>query len=324
MSEPRTSVTSFSGVSSNDPRSVLLERNSRLGPRPTLSQILADQAPSPWTLDAFTAYADRNMCLENIEFIQDAERYRSAYAAVLAKSQAGDRKGETQPLRRMDSAQTETLKEMWTRIMLLYVAPSSPKEVNLPSDIRAGLAPLNKSTAPASPHLLDPAVRKIFELIEDSILFSFLGEVNSSYQPSIASRDEMDVDVRPSTDLDMPRAHFATHAAQKKSPKASGFGFSKSRSQTQSSKGRPPSLVPAPGEEVLSATVSPTSSRGVVSPTPKTPPSSSEGDSKKLSPRPRKDASWKRMSARFGFTRKNSSNLRDVAEDLHHGSIDER
>lgn len=336
MSDSRGSLTSFSAISSSGPRSTTSEAQSRFVRRPNLSQILADQAPAPWTLEAFTAFAERNMCLENIEFIQDAERYRQAYSAVTDRDKHRSRsvgsRDDAPALSRMDSAQTETLKEMWTRIMLLYIAASSPKELNLSSNIRAQLIPHNKSPVPPSPHLLDPAVNKIYELIEDSILFSFLNEVNMSYQPSVSSRDDLGLDATAADRTAHPAAEITEHqsaslpASAAKSPKLGAFSFSKTRSKTGSSSSkhgsttsRPPSIAAvSSAEDAGSAVLSPATSRDAGgSPPPRTPPPnvSDPSDSKKLSPKPRKDASWKRMSARFGFSRKNGTSLRDVLED---------
>ena len=308
--------------------------------RPNLTQILSDEAPPPWTLEAFTSYAARNLCLENIEFIQDARRYKTQYQAAMsmpsdhAKSQPHQRPG----LDRFNSFQVEKLKEMWTRLMLTYIAPSSPKEINLTSDIRSGLLPHNKQMMAPSPDLLEPAVKKIEELIEDSILFSFLNEVQMSESPSVyfssgASREQLGLDptdkliyppsiqemISPVSENPSP----SPFSPVKRSPKHGHFVFP-NIDRSSSHRGSP---VPAMGaalpgsaansiaptlSEDSSSVISPAPSQGQRTP-PRTPPGH-DSISKMTSPKQGHER-WKRMSQKFGFSRKSGTHLKEVAED---------
>lgn len=336
-SDHMDSQASLSGTSTGPAQSDI-ESPHRQAKRPTLSQILANQTPEPWTLKAFTAYAERNLCLENIEFIQDADRYKATYKKVLGGDDRSSSSSLTsltdRPLfRRTNSANTEKLKEMWTRMILLYIAPSSPKELNIPGDIRAGLIPHNKNAIPPSPKLLEAAVKKVTELIDDSILFPFLNEVqpptNNVHKGSQASLDEsypersMSRHGSATSSKDIHRSDPSLPPA-KRSPKLGSFTFSKHRASSNVSAkssaasiagttSHSSSVAPALSEDSESAVLSPVASNDP-EPAPQTPPTSSDGTSSPITSQ-RKDASWKRMSTRFGFGRKGPpSSLKDVME----------
>ncbi|KAK2071499.1 hypothetical protein P8C59_005918 [Phyllachora maydis] len=55
---------------------------------PSLADILANAAPPPWTLSAFTAYLSQNHCLETLEFTMDADRYQTAYNTIFELDEA--------------------------------------------------------------------------------------------------------------------------------------------------------------------------------------------------------------------------------------------
>ena len=317
--------------------------------RPNLAQILADEAQSPWTLDAFTAYAGRNLCLENIEFIQDSRRYKAAYYTVMGEIQNEETatpNAARPAINRMNSAQVEKLRELWTRLIINYIAPSSPKEINLTANIRAGLLPHNKQLMPPTPESLDPAIKKIEELIEDSILFSFLNEVqasvhNSTYQPSVASQERLALETNFSQPIEKSPNASSVHEVFSSStdPVAPFSAFTPNRPSPRTSQlgGLPPGIFP-PGSHKGSAasatnsiaplgsgaaSIAPTLSEdsgSVGSPVvsqheqrtpPRTPPSH-ENENKKS---PKNNDRWKRMSQRFGFHKKSGTALRDVQED---------
>lgn len=322
------------------------DQHQRYTRRPNLAQILADNAPAPWTLEAFTAYAARNLCLENIEFIQDARRYKSHYYSFMGYQDSTSIRSDQRPgLRRINSAQVEKLRELWTRLIVTYIAPSSPKEINLTGDIRSGLLPHNKQMMPPPPELLEPAVKKIEELIEDSILFSFLNEVQTSHNPSIyqpsESREQLAIEtglppsdklggapaiqelLSPTSDVTSPQAF----SPARRSPKQAHFNFShvgrSSSFRSSNHKGSAVSATSAtfPGSasnsiaptlsEDSSSVVSPTASQGQRTP-PRTPPAN-EPEHRRTSPK--NHDRWKRMSQKFGFGRKSGTQLKDVAED---------
>jgi hypothetical protein len=90
---------------------------------PTLNQILLDNAPPPWTLNAFMVYLSEKHCMENLEFILDSDRYTAIYSQLAA---------EKSPSRQS----TEQVCGLWEKLMQLYVVPPAPREVNIPSGVR--------------------------------------------------------------------------------------------------------------------------------------------------------------------------------------------
>ena len=308
--------------------------------RPNLAQILADESMPPWTLEAFTAYAARNLCLENIEFIQDARRYKAAYRAFIGLYE-GYHQNSRPSINRANSAQVELLKEMWTRLIINYIAPSSPREINLTADIRSGLLPHNKQVMPPSPALLDPAIKKIEELIEDSILFSFLNEVQSSvdpslYQSSVTSQERLALDTgfhsaekltSPSSVHEMisPTSEPVTTSPftpSTRSPRHSHYaashgGSSSHKGSTASNThnghmigSAANSIAPTLSED-SSSVISPTASQYEQRTPPHTPPAT-ETEVKRSS---KQNDRWKRMSQRFGLGRRGGTALKDVQED---------
>lgn len=142
--------------------------------RPNLREILANTSPSPWTLAAFMAYLSNNHCLETLEFTMDAGRYKKHYAKMLSKADDG----EAPPAKDREYVQL-----LWTRLIDAYIQPNGSREVNLPSEVRDPILNLKTGDLPPPPEKLDPAVSKIYELMEESVLVPF---INSCYPQSAA------------------------------------------------------------------------------------------------------------------------------------------
>jgi hypothetical protein len=142
--------------------------------RPNLREILANTSPSPWTLAAFMAYLSNNHCLETLEFTMDAGRYKKHYAKMLSKADDG----EAPPAKDREYVQL-----LWTRLIDAYIQPNGSREVNLPSEVRDPILNLEIGDLPPTPEKLDPAVAKIYELMEESVLVPF---INSCYPQSAA------------------------------------------------------------------------------------------------------------------------------------------
>ncbi|KAK1073895.1 hypothetical protein LTR74_001452 [Friedmanniomyces endolithicus] len=135
--------------------------------RPGLGGILANTAPTPWTLTAFMAYLSNNHCLETLEFTMDAGRYRKHYAKMLSKATNGP----------PPSKDMEYVMALWHRLVDAYIRPNGSREVNLPSDVRDPILNLKLTALPPAPETLDLAVTKIYELMEESVLVPFLNSV---------------------------------------------------------------------------------------------------------------------------------------------------
>ncbi|KAH7190856.1 RGS domain-containing protein [Fusarium oxysporum] len=125
-------------------------------------------------LNDFTAYLSKNHCLETLQFIQDALRYRAYYAEIVE-----DKEIPWPYLRR----HYDYLQELWEDLLGTYILPSGHREVNLPSEVRTRLLGLRSSALSPHPSELDEAVKIILELMEDSILPGFLKSYVSLDQP---------------------------------------------------------------------------------------------------------------------------------------------
>lgn len=137
-------------------------RNSLSMRMPTLSDVLTNQAPPPYTLSAFMAFLSQNHCLETLEFTLDASRYQSYYYSL---DQIPPRPG---------SEEASRLKNSWDRLINAYIRPGSVREVNLAAAERDSLLRIPNTYTPPSPEALDSAVYKITELMRESVLSPFL------------------------------------------------------------------------------------------------------------------------------------------------------
>ncbi|KAF2399225.1 regulator of G protein signaling superfamily [Trichodelitschia bisporula] len=138
--------------------------------RPHLSEILANTSTPPWTLSAFMAYLSQNHCLETLEFTMDATRYRKHYLKTAGRCPNGQIAPKTE--------ECVYIQSLWQRLLQAYIIPNGPREVNLPSDVRNDLLSLSADTdLPPHPSVLDTAVQKVYELMEESVLVPFLNSV---------------------------------------------------------------------------------------------------------------------------------------------------
>ncbi|KAF2872432.1 RGS domain-containing protein [Massariosphaeria phaeospora] len=161
--------------------------------KPNLSEILANTAPPPWTLSSFMAFLSQNHCLENLEFTMDASRYRKHYAKMVNRHPGSP----ISPL----SDECSYVLMLWRRLIDAYIRESGPREVNLPANVREPLLSLSESYVPPHPSSLDPAVSKIYELMEESVLVSFLNSVSpqSAYPASVGGESHDSSMTRSST-----------------------------------------------------------------------------------------------------------------------------
>lgn len=171
--------------------------------KPNLSEILANTAPPPYTLTSFMAFLSQNHCLENLEFTMDASRYRKHYSKMVNRHPGSP----ISPL----SDECAYVLMLWRRLIDAYIRESGPREVNLPAEVRDNLLSLSDSYVPPHPSSLDEAVAKIYELMEESVLVSFLNSVSpQSAHPtmSVASYDSIS---RSSTRSYEERSHGSRH-----------------------------------------------------------------------------------------------------------------
>ncbi|KAI1260857.1 RGS domain-containing protein [Xylariaceae sp. FL1019] len=259
---------------------------------PTLQDILTDTAPQPWTLSAFMAYLSQNHCLETLEFILDAGRYRVAYS------------GATQP----GCFGIEHLCALWEKIIEAYIVPGSPREVNIPYPVRDHLIQLPCSPAsPASPAELEEAVHIVRELMNDSVLVPFLESV---VPVTVKAREEEILKQR--TRLQIPKESSAPSDDSVHSPISTLLPLFGKRNPTRSNSGSSDSN----DVEMTDDSVSPGSSpAGEPMTPPTTPPTASRAFSS--SPKPRvSGSSWRKMGAKLGLGKRSKSRSNTSAADV--------
>ncbi|KAE8381291.1 RGS domain-containing protein [Aspergillus bertholletiae] len=133
--------------------------------RPKLDEILNDTAPVPYTLGTFIAFLAQNHCLEVLEFILEAKRYRKTYGWLEHQGPKCDE----------DAVHEERLRRVWDRIIDTYIESGAPREINVPNETREELLEYTKThDSIPPPNLLDSAVQHMHELLRDSILIPFL------------------------------------------------------------------------------------------------------------------------------------------------------
>ena len=138
--------------------------------QPTLTEVLSNKAPPPYSLSAFMAYLSQNHCLETLEFTMDANRYRKHYHALnppAAQAVASPK----------DCAY---VRRLWRRLLDAYIVPNGPREVNLPCSIRDQILAIPNQRAPPPPECLDSAVDIVHELMRESVLVPFLSKCQAA------------------------------------------------------------------------------------------------------------------------------------------------
>jgi hypothetical protein len=138
--------------------------------RPTLDEVLNNTTPPPYTFSAFKTYLSQNHCLETFEFILEAKRYRKSY-----KSLHEPAKESTVTT---NSPESINLSLLYQLLLETYILPGAAREVNLPVNVRDDLLRHEITSTPPSPETLDPAVRSIHDLMEDSIFIPFLNSLS--------------------------------------------------------------------------------------------------------------------------------------------------
>jgi hypothetical protein len=285
---------------SSRPTSMAIPRTSSpISKSPSLSEILNNTATPPWTLSAFTAYLSQNHCLETLEFLMEAERYRTVHNQL-----------STRAIRSLP--EDETLCTVWQRLMQTYIMPYSPREVNVSAPVRDRLLRLHCSSSYITdPSELDEATGIVRELMGDSVLVPFLESVapsavvESSYDVSQEAR-------RSRSRLRIPKDLMSSSDDASQSPKTSflpmlGLGRS-SLAASRSTSGS--AFDSTDADLVTDDSSSPNSTPGHEPMTPPTTPPSSEftfSASPNTIQRAITGSSWKKMGARLGLSRRSRS-----------------
>ncbi|KAJ5987641.1 hypothetical protein N7522_011889 [Penicillium canescens] len=157
--------------------------------RPTLDEVLNNTTPPPYTLSAFMKYLSQNHCLETLDFILEAKRYRESYKSLVESAR--------EPTVTTNCSASINLSQLYQLLLKTYVLPGAPREVNLPVNVRDDLLQHKITSTPPSPETLDPAVRSIHDLMEGSIFFSFLNRPSIFFHRDATLRASDQNDSRP-------------------------------------------------------------------------------------------------------------------------------
>ncbi|KAI0802297.1 regulator of G protein signaling superfamily [Xylaria sp. FL0064] len=257
---------------------------------PTLDDILANTAPQPWTLSAFMAYLSQNHCLETLEFIMDASRYRATHAQML--------QGQLY-------VGVDYICGLWEKIIEAYILPGAPREVNIPAPVRDRLLNFVYTTStPPDPTELDEATRIVRELMNDSVLVPFLESVvpvtvDAHIEEEVRAHQER-------TRLRIPK-DVGSSDDSSQSPIATLLPlFGKGRTTSRSNSGSSDS----PDTEMTDDSSSPSSTPTAEPMTPPTTPPTSDfsfNASPKAFQRALSGTSWKKVGAKLGLGKKSKS-----------------
>lgn len=205
----------------------MMRKEGILSPnRPTLDDVLNNTAPSPFTLAAYTAFLSQQHCLETLEFVTEARKYSARYNEALAA--VADKNSLT-----TESDDGFELTQMWTRMLDVYVKPGAPREINLPAEERDDLVEYPYEPHPAPPAALEPSVKRMYDLMSDSIFIPFCNslKVPSHAQTYSAISDLSRTDFDPSRMTFDDRRGISRSSNQRRNqspPAASNFSPSRS------------------------------------------------------------------------------------------------
>ncbi|KAJ5760153.1 Regulator of G protein signaling superfamily [Penicillium odoratum] len=275
--------------------------------RPTLDEVLANTAPPPYTLSAFMAYLSQNHCLETLEFTLEAKRYRETYLSLV------DRLGDP-----TDTPEAQHLQMLWQRLLMAYICPGAPREVNLSSEIRDALLHHRNPAIPPPPETLDFAVKNIHELMEESIFLPFLNSHTTSpsvypSEPPFAPDDSVRLS---STSLDEHPVNRVRSRVKRISPKSSlkdlpaTLGSGNHSLGAVHTIGKRTTVISTSGDSIgmaLTDDSSPQSSPTAEEPmTPPSTPPASEPHLPMHSPKLRTENPWKKMGMKLGFKKRST------------------
>ncbi|KAJ5852000.1 Regulator of G protein signaling superfamily [Penicillium soppii] len=280
--------------------------------RPTLDEVLANVAPPPYTLSAFMAYLSQNHCLETLEFTLEANRYRESYYAIIDRSGPNALAAE--------SSESQHMRMLWQRLLAAYIFPGSPREINLSSEVRDALLQYSNVSAPPNPEILDSAVKRIHDLMEESIFLPFINSHTTSpsmvpSEPLMAPDDILNLS---SSTLDEhPMKRVRSRVSKRISPQSSlkdlpATGHSRSTMSlgVHAIGKRASGALLSTSTESASLTddSSPQSSPTAEEPmTPPTTPPASEQHLPIQSPKLRTENTWKKMGMKLGFKKRSTT-----------------
>ncbi|OAX79411.1 hypothetical protein ACJ72_06271 [Emergomyces africanus] len=271
-------------------------------PRPTLDDVLSGTSLPPYTLSAFMAFLSQNHCLETLEFTMEAKRYRDSYFA--------------------DPTRKQYLCRLFQRILTAYIVPASPREINVSSEVRDDLLSHSQSPTPPRPETLDSAVKRMRDLMEESIFIPFLRSQSpppitpySAYDETMSQDDSqtgyhhssMRQRLSPKSSFVSPRSPAAGYSLQSNISSMGGRSGSRSSGYAYS-----PTSGDSGSANLTDDSGSMTSSPGAGEPMtpPTTPPFSDMGlqfggaQGQGQSPKGRPENAWKKMGMKLGWKKR--------------------
>ena len=195
--------------------------------RPTLDDVLEGRAPAPYTLAAYTAFLSQQHCLETLEFVTEAKKYAAKYDELAAAFHGMPMTTET--------SEGFELQQDWIRMMDVYVKPGAPREINLPAEERDDMVEEPIEPKPPKPEALDPAVRRMRDLMSDSIFIPFCNSVrpapHAATYNALADLSRPNISDTSATFDERRSAQSKQQPSRRRSPPTSS-GFSRSPPQT--------------------------------------------------------------------------------------------
>ena len=137
----------------------------------TLENILSDQSPKPYTLNAFLNFLTQNHCIETLDFTIDAKAYCDTYHMESASTSDDDM-----------TLDSPLVGKLWKRLMTTYIYPGSPSEINLPSHMREQLLGFacEGASFPSSEQL-SPVMNHAYESLTEDALVPFIRSFHLEY-----------------------------------------------------------------------------------------------------------------------------------------------
>ncbi|EPS27612.1 hypothetical protein PDE_02556 [Penicillium oxalicum 114-2] len=254
--------------------------------------------------------------------LKEASRYRETYHTLSSRT-------SPDALTNPDSRESQHLLMLWQRLMTAYILPGAPREVNLSSEVRDALLRYGDVTVPPIPETLDSAVKRIHDLMEESIFLPFLN--SQAVSPSVEA--QADSPISPDDVMDLSNMSCDDHSmkyfrsrTRRISPQSSSKDLSTTTGRSSSTFGAMHGL----GKRASGALLSPSgdsstppltddstsqSSPTIEEPmTPPTTPPASEPHLPIQSPKYRTENPWKKMGLRLGFKKRSggsNGNSRD-------------
>ncbi|KAI9806183.1 MAG: hypothetical protein M1825_006298 [Sarcosagium campestre] len=309
---------STDGYSPPRPLSVAIPDQLHYARRPTLAEVLSNTSPAPYTLTAFMAFLSQNHCLETLEFTMDASRYQKHYDQT---TQSGPNGGEGQAYVMM----------LWQRLLAAYIVPNGPREVNLPGDIRDQLLSQPTDASPPSPAALEPAVKIIYDLMDESAFVPFLNSVplyreahsyplpwrgSDEETSSRASGEESNLRAKhtrrpssPPRPMDLLSSSLPSSGGSQQSRPSRTSNLTAGLSRGMRTSPHISSSSGGSGDNLTDDSGSASSPGREPMTPPNTPPTSDVSGS----PRSRgQDNTWKKMTGKLGWKKRSTGGLRDA------------